>query len=232
MRSASSKSAFAQGFLAALPFVVVVIPFAMLFGVVATEGGLPIEQVLAFSFVVVAGASQFAALQFMLEDAPLLVILGSALAVNLRMAMYSASITPHLGAEPLWKRLIIAYFLVDQSYALSIAEYETRPSLTLAEKTAYFFGAMSPICPLWYVFSFAGALLGTAIPAENGLDFIVPIAFLAMVAPVLRTKAHIAAAVTSATLAIVLVWMPFNLGLLIAALAAMMVGAEWERRST
>lgn len=230
MPSASSKSAYLQGLRAGLPFVIVVIPFALLYGVVATEAGMPLSQVMGFSALVIAGAAQFAALQFMLENAPLIVIIGSALAVNLRMAMYSASITPHLGAEPLWKRMIIAYFLVDQSYALAITEYEQRPDRTLAEKTAYFFGAMTPICPLWYVFTFVGAVLGAQIPAENGLDFIVPIAFLAIVAPALRTKAHIAAAVTSAILALLLVWVPFNLGLLIAAIAAMMVGAELERR--
>ncbi len=231
MPSASSKSAYVQGLKAGLPFVIVVIPFALLYGVVAIEAGLTLAQVMGFSALVIAGASQFAALQFMLEHAPLAVIIGSALAVNLRMAMYSASITPHLGAEPLWKRMVIAYFLVDQSYALALNRYETTPGMSVPEKTAYFFGAMTPICPLWYVFTWVGAVLGAQIPADYGLDFIVPIAFLAMVAPALRTKAHIAAAVASASLALALVWVPFNLGLLITAIIAMMIGAEIERRS-
>jgi len=104
MTSSTSKSTYMLGLVRALPFVIVVIPFAMLFGVVATEAGLPLSQTMAFSVLVVAGASQFAALQFMSENAPVLVILASALAVNLRMAMYSASITPHLGAAPMWQR--------------------------------------------------------------------------------------------------------------------------------
>ena len=51
-----------------------------------------------------------------------------------------------------------------------------------------------------------------------------------MVAPALRTLAHIAAAVTSVVLALALGFIPLNLGLLAAAVAAMMVGAEVERR--
>lgn len=232
MPSATSKSAFLSGFAVGLPFTIVVIPFAMLFGFAASEAGLPLAEVMAFSFLVIAGASQFAALQFMSDNAPTLVIMASALAVNLRMAMYSASITPHLGAEPLWKRIILAYFLVDQTYALSIAKFDETPEMTLRQKTGYFLGTVAPICPLWYLGTYLGVELGALIPVDYGLDFIVPIAFLAIVAPALRTPAHIAAAVTSIIAALALYWVPLNLGLLIAALLAMMVGAEVERRST
>ena len=57
MQSTTTKSAYFRGIKAALPFVIVVAPFAMLFGVVATEAGLPLIQVMAFSALVVAGAS-------------------------------------------------------------------------------------------------------------------------------------------------------------------------------
>lgn len=230
MEGATQKSIYRRGLFEALPFVIVVIPFAMLFGVVATEAGLPLSQVMAFSILVVAGASQFAALQFMSENAPVLVVLVSALAVNLRMAMYSASITPHLGGLSLVKRLTVAYFLVDQSYTLANAEYEANPQLSLTQKAAYFAGVSTPICPLWFFFTYLGAILGDSIPTEYGLDFILPIAFLAMVAPALRTPAHIAAAAVSIVASLALVWVPLNLGLLVAAVLAMMTGAEIERR--
>lgn len=230
MTTSTTKSTYLLGLTRALPFVVVVIPFALLFGVVATEAGLPLSQTMAFSVLVVAGASQFAALQFMSENAPVLVVLASALAVNLRMAMYSASITPHLGAAPMWQRVVISYFLVDQSYAMSNAEFEARPAMSLRDKLAYFAGVSTPICPLWFGSSYLGAVLGDRIPPDYGLDFALPIAFLAMVAPALRTPAHMAAAFVSVVLALSLAWVPLNLGLLIAALCAMMTGAEIERR--
>ncbi|MEM7472501.1 MAG: AzlC family ABC transporter permease [Pseudomonadota bacterium] len=230
MQFTTTKMAYIAGTTAALPFVIVVIPFAMLFGVVATEAGLPLTQVMAFSALVVAGASQFTALQFMSENAPVAVVLASALAVNLRMAMYSASLTPHLGKAPGWQRVLAAYFTVDQSYLLSHTEFERAPETSTPHKVAYFFGTVTPIVPLWYVFTYIGAVIGDAIPAEYGLDFIVPITFLAMIVPALRTLAHLAAALTSIILALLLVAVPFNLGLLIAAIAAMMVGAEIERR--
>ena len=76
------RTAFLRGLLAALPMVVVVGPFALLFGVVATEAGLNVAETMLFSVSVFAGASQVAALQTMQENAPVLVVLATALAVN------------------------------------------------------------------------------------------------------------------------------------------------------
>jgi len=232
MQSINSKNPYFQGVIAGLPFLLVVAPFGLLFGVVATEAGLPLSQVMGFSVLVIAGASQFTALQLMTENAPIVVILVSALAVNLRMAMYSASFAPHLGPAPVWQRALIAYFNVDQTYALSIQKFEDQPKAPVRWKVLYFFGAATPICPFWYLATWAGAVLGSTIPPEFALDFAVPITFLALVAPALRTVAHLAAALTAVVLSILLAWMPYNLWLLIAAGAAMMVGAEIERRMT
>ena len=228
MPSSTPKSAFLRGVRDGAPFMIVVGPFALLFGVVATEAGLSVAQAMGFSVLVIAGASQFAALQQMVENAPTVIVLATALVVNLRMAMYSASLTPHLGAAPLWQRAFVSYLMVDQSYAVSISEYERRPEMTLSEKLAYYFGCVAPVFPVWYALTWVGAVAGTAIPPEFALDFAVPITFIAMVAPLLRTLAHVAAAATSVTLALALIWLPSGLGLIVAAIAAMMVGARVE----
>ncbi|MFZ7093332.1 AzlC family ABC transporter permease [Primorskyibacter sp. 2E233] len=224
-------SSYWRGVREGTPFLLVVVPFALLFGVIATEAGLSVFETLSFSVVVIAGAAQFTAIQLMTDNAPTVVVLISALAVNLRMAMYSASITPHLGPLPFWKRAVAAYFLVDQTYAASVLEYERRPDMTLAEKFAFFMGVVTPICPPWYVATLVGAYMGNAIPAELGLDMVLPIAFIAMLGPALRTRAHIFAALMATVLALLFVWVPYNLGLIIAGIGGMMTGAEIERRT-
>ncbi|CUH75093.1 AzlC family ABC transporter permease [Tropicibacter naphthalenivorans] len=231
MARAQVMSSFWRGVRDGIPFLMVIAPFGTLFGVIATEAGLNVFETLGFSVVVIAGAAQFTAIQLMSENTPVVVVLVSALAVNLRMAMYSASITPHLGPLPLWKRAFVAYFLVDQTYAGAALEYEKRPDMGLAEKFSYFMGIAMPICPPWYVFTLLGAYVGEAIPAELGLDFALPIAFIAMIAPALRTGAHRAAALTATLAALGCAWLPWNLGLIVAALAGMVVGAEVERRT-
>ncbi len=233
MRNTSARGAYWRGFWAAAPFVLVVAPFGLLFGVVATEAGLNLVEVMSFSIFVIAGASQFAAIQLMSENAPTLVVLGTALAVNLRMAMYSASLAPHLGQAKMWQRALASYFMIDQSYAVSIAEYEEQPAQSLRDKVAFFFGAVTPTCLPWYGATLLGATIGQTIPPGLALDFAVPITFLAMIGPMLRTAAHVAATFVSVTLALLLAGLPYNSGLMIAALGAMAAGAQvefWQTR--
>ena len=232
MAISTAKSAYLRGVTGALPFLLVVIPFGLLFGVVGTEAGLNLAQVMGFTTLVIAGAAQFTAIQLMVDEAPTIVVIVSALAVNLRMAMYAAALAPYLGPAPLWQRAIIAYLNVDQTYALSHQRFEDRPEMPIPARVAFFFGCATPILPMWIAATFAGAVLGGAIPPEYALDFAVPITFIALVAPGLRTLAHVAAALTSVMLALSLGWIPHNLWILVAAFGGMVVGAEIERRTT
>ncbi|WP_341367967.1 AzlC family ABC transporter permease [Yoonia sp. BS5-3] len=223
-----AKSAFWAGVRDGAPFILMAGPFATLFGVVATDAGLTLAQAMGFTVLVIAGAAQFAAVQLMVENASIAFVLLAALAVNLRMAMYSASLVPYLGSAPLWKRACIAYLNFDQTYITSVARYEARPEMPVPERVAYFFGVATPITPLWFGMTLVGILAGKAIPEAWALDFILPIMFLAMVAPMLKSLAHIAAAGMSMIVALALVDLPAGTGLLIAAGAAMVTGALVE----
>ncbi len=222
------KNTFWRGFRDGLPFILVVTPFGTLFGVAATEAGMDIMQVMSFSILVIAGAAQFSALTLLIEDAPVIIILLTSLAVNLRMAMYSAALVPHFGKLRTGMKLIISYFLVDQSYALGIKEYEAEPQQPIENKVSYFFGIMFVMAPFWYLATYMGAALGAAIPEAFSLDFAVPICFIALIAPMLRTVPHIITAVVSVTAALALAWVPYSLGLIIAAIFAIMAGAYTE----
>lgn len=228
MQRTTAKTAYLLGIRNGSPFLLMAIPFALVFGVVATEAGLTLAQTLGFSILVIAGASQYAALQLMVENAAIVFVLLAALAVNLRMAMYSASLVPHLGAAPLWQRALVSYVNFDQSYIMSIAQYEKAPDWPVWDKVVFFLGVATPITPVWIISTAIGALVGAQIPAEYALDFIVPIMFLAMVAPMLKSLAHILAAMVSVVVALLLVGLPAGMGLMIAAGAAMLTGALVE----
>jgi len=230
MGSTTAKSAFWRGVRDGAPYLLVIGPFALLFGVVATEAGLSIAETMGFTVLVIAGASQFTAIQLLVENAPVWAVLVASLAVSLRMAMYSAALTPHLGAAPLWQRALVAYLNVDQAFAVSSLAYERDPDMPLADKVAYFLGAMSHVAPVWYLFTLIGALAGTAIPPELALDFALPITFLALVAPAVRTLAHLAAALVAVTVSLLAAGLPPGTGVLAAGIAGMLAGAEVERR--
>lgn len=224
-----TTSVYWQGVRDGSPFIIVVAPFGLLFGVVATEAGLDLIQTMAMTFVVIAGAAQFAAVQLLADDAPVFVAVLTGLAVNLRMAMYSASLSPHLGKARPWHRILAAYFMVDQSYAVSVQKYESTPEMSLADKVAYYFGVVTPICPMWYGFTLVGALIGSAIPPEYALDFAIPVTFISLVAPSLRSLPHLAAAFVSVVVSLLLTDLPYNLWLMIAAILAMITGVQVEK---
>lgn len=233
MATTTAKSTYLKGIIDSSPFILVIIPFASLFGLVATEAGLSVVETLTFSIVVIAGAAQFTALQLMQEQAPTLVVIISSLAVNLRMAMYSAALTPYIGAAPLWQRALAAYLTVDQSYVVSVAEYERRPEMSIALRMVYFFGVVTPIVPLWYGFTFIGAYLGAWFPDGWALDFAIPITFLAMIAPMFRTLAHVVAALVAVAVSLMAAGIPYSLGLMVAGIVGMMAGAQaelWQER--
>ncbi|WP_299043461.1 AzlC family ABC transporter permease [uncultured Tateyamaria sp.] len=224
----TTKSAFWAGVRDGAPFIFVAGPFALLFGVLATEAGLNVFEVMTFSLVVIAGAAQFTALQVLQNDAPTVVVILSALAVNLRVAMYSAALTPYLGKAPLWQRVFAAYLLVDQSYALSHAKFEAAPDLNVPQRMAYYFGTCLLVMIFWFGMSYVGAAVGTQLPQDLPLDFALPIAFLSMVAPMVRTLPHLIAAVVAVVVGLLAVSVPYSLGLIVAGAAGMMAGAQAE----
>ena len=225
-----TKSPFVQGVMAGVPFVLTGVPFGLLFGVVAKDAGLDMAGILGMSTLVIAGASQYAAIAQMQENAPAFFVILTGLAVNLRMAIYSASLAPYLGSASFWQRAIVSYVLFDNTFAVAVKEFNDRPERPIDEKVSWFLGAALPVTISWIAASVAGALLGRAIPDSLALDFAVPIMFLAIIAPMMRTLPQLVAAVTGIVLALLCAGLPYGTGLIVAALLAMVAGAETERR--
>lgn len=217
-----------HGFLQALPFILVLLPFGMLFGVVASDAGLDLGQTMGFTVLVLAGASQFTAVQLISDHAPALVVIVSAVAVNLRMAMYSASLVPWLGGARPRDRAWVSYVLIDQTYALALQHYERNPRLTMPQRLGYFLGAALATCVPWFVAAALGAIMGRAIPESWALDFAVPITFIALIAPALRSLPHLVAALVAVVAALAFAGLPSGTALFVAAPLAMAAGALTE----
>lgn len=222
------RQAFWRGYLDCAPFIVIVVPYSMLFGVVARDAGLDLLQTMSMTVLVIAGASQFTALALLQDQAPVFIALLTALAVNLRMAMYSAALVPHVGHARLGTRALMAYLMVDQAFAVAVRTYEDHPDMPQSTKVAYYFGCMMLICPVWYGFTLVGALVGQAIPTSLSLDFAVPVCFIALTAPLLRSAPHVIAAFVAGSAALIFSWVPWSLGLIIAAMMGVVAGGQSE----
>jgi predicted branched-subunit amino acid permease len=112
-----------RGILATALLVPGVVAFGLLYGVMARQVGFSPWEAWAMSIIVHAGSAQFVALG-MWETAGAAAILLTTLAINLRHLLMGASVAAHLrGLSRPWKALL-ALWMSDESYALTIAEYE------------------------------------------------------------------------------------------------------------
>ena len=76
------------------PLLIGVIPFGVSSGLYAVEQGFTAFEAMFMSFVIFAGASQVATVGLMINEAPFWIIVATAILINLRFLIYSASVSP------------------------------------------------------------------------------------------------------------------------------------------
>jgi len=226
-RPSRIRHSLLAGIAGVLPILVGVVPFGLVAGAAVRQAGFSVVESIGMSVVVFAGASQIAATTLLGGGAPLWVALGTALVINARMFIYSVSIAPLLSDAPGWLRPILGYMLVDQNYASTMTDGRFRED---ADIVWYYAGGGISLWIVWQISSIAGALLGPFIPTSWGLEFAVPLVFLAMLAPSLKDGTAIGVAVVTGVAAAVFVpLLPLQSGLIVAILVGMAYGA-WRDR--
>lgn len=220
-------AAFSLGLRAVLPILVGVAPFGVIYGVVALQSGIPPLAAMAMSSIVFAGSAQFLLAQLVGAGAPLLLTAGAVGLVNLRHALYSASVAPILAHLPRRWKILLAYLLTDEAYAAAIPHLmAARPDSPQAANAHWILlGSGVGLWAGWQLATLVGVLLGAQLPADLGLDFALPLTFIAIVVPMIETRALLAAALAAGAVAVALAVLPYKVGLFIAALAGLVVGA-------
>ena len=182
------------------------------------------------SAIVFAGASQLVAVQLMSAEASMWVVIMTGIMINLRMVMYSASLSQHFHEQSLWQKLGLSYLLTDQAYATSIHAYDD-PATGELNKPMYYLGAGFLMWFSFNVTTIIGAFTGRIIPADWELDFAVPLTFIALLVPAVKSRYMLWATVTAAGVAILLHGLPYNMGLMAGALSGILAGYLSERRT-
>ncbi|MFB6085587.1 MAG: AzlC family ABC transporter permease [Halodesulfurarchaeum sp.] len=221
-----NAGAFRRGLGDVAPLLLGIAPFGLVTGVAAASAGLDLVVAVGMSVIVFAGAAQLAALELIRTDAPLVVVIVTAAVINLRMLMYSASIAPHFRDFAAKWKAGLAYVLTDQAYALSIARFGTAESV---DRRSYYLGVAVPIWIVWQIATITGVLLGARVPPVWGLEFAVPLVFLALLVPAIEDLPTFVAAAVGGTGAVLGTGLPLNLGLPVGATVGIVAGAvaEW-----
>lgn len=224
----SSPQQFLAGLKAEAPLLIGVFPFGMIYGALAINAGLPAGIAQAMSAIVFGGSSQFIAAQLIGNVTPGLVIILTIAVVNLRHALYSASVSPYLKKlSPLWK-IFLAYLLTDEAYAVSIIHY----TKDLPERDGHWFflGAGLGLWLTWQTGTAAGIILGAIVPASWSLDFTLALTFIALVIPTLKDRPALAASLAAGLTAVLTYSLPYSLWIILAALVGIITGLWVEAK--
>jgi predicted branched-subunit amino acid permease len=229
------------------PLLLGVAPFGMIYGIAALAAGVPAWVAQLASAIVFAGAAQLVIVQMLAAGAGFIPIALTSGLLNLRHVLYSASMAEYVRHLPRRWRLLLAYVLTDEAYAVAVLRYQQRHAAAAdhaehtdsgtpaADATAdlrhwYFLGAGFTLWAGWQLSTAAGLLFGATIPPEWELDFAVPLTFIALLTLLLRERAGQAAALVAGLGALAFAALPYKLGLVAAIVLGLAAGAWAVRR--
>ena len=217
----SNHKVFFKGVIDVSPLMIPVVPFGLIFGVLAIDIGFTPLETMGMSLIIFGGASQIVLLQLFSGGASSLVIVSSVGAVNSRHLLYGAVVSEHVSDLKLIWKIVISYFLIDQAFARS-NEYLKRNK----EKNNYFhlIGGGATCWIVWQTTTFLGIILGAAIPDKLGLSFAVPLTFLALLVNDFRKLINVIVIIISGLVATFgFNYIPYKAYVIVAALVGLFV---------
>ncbi len=219
---------FLRGARDQFPILLGVVPFGVIFGALAVSAGIPAFEAQSFSLFIFAGSAQFIAVSLIAGAASPFLIILTILVVNFRHLLYSASLAPHVyHLSNRWK-IPLSWLLTDEAFIVASSRYR-KGNLEFAHW--YFLGTGLMLWVAWQLSTLLGIALGVVIPPGIGLDFALPLTFMALILPTLTDRPAWAAACAAGMFSILLANLPFKLGLLIPAVLGICVGLGVEIRA-
>lgn len=233
---ATKRTEFTSGVLEVIPLQIGIIPFGLVYGILAIESGMTVLQTCLLSIILFGGASQIVFVQLVASATPASIIFASVSTINLRHILYSLSVSQRLNWLPLGWRIILAYLLTDEAYAISIRRFNNRPPSP--NMHYHLLGTGLVLFITWQLSTIGGVLLGKTIPDYLQLDFAVPLSFIAILVPIIRVRSEIIAALIAGLVAIMFHELRWNLWLICATFSGIMAGliteylrhGGWDRR--
>jgi predicted branched-subunit amino acid permease len=215
------KNDFISGFKDQFPLYVGVIPFGLVFGAYAISIGLTPFQAISFSILINAGSSQIAALGLLVQGVnPFLIIFSIAL-INLRFILYRASWAIYMTTLKKPFKIWLSYWLTDATFLLILKKYQSSKS---GDNLNYSLGVGFGQWSAWELSCVVGIALGPLIPSSLSLGFALPLLFITLLMGHLISLPMVVSGITSGILAVLLINIPNNLGLLFSILLGIIAG--------
>lgn len=204
-----------------IPLWLGVVPFALAYAVTARSADVSIVDTQLMSLLVFAGGAQFSAAGLFAVEAGALSLVLTTFLINARHLLYSLSLGQRTRFS--WaERVVAAQFLTDEAFGVVIARGST--------SFAFLLGAELSLYVVWNLSTLVGSLASAAVPdpAALGADFIFPLAFLALLVPLLRSWTDVGVAALGGIVAVVSGrWVNSGMAILVAGTVAALAGAWW-----
>ena len=227
LASPGARAAYLAGLRDTVFVVPSYLPFGLVCGVASVNAGLTTGAALALPALVYGGSAQAVVMQFVQGSASLWVAVLSGCVINLRLAVYSAAMSAKVRQFSTVQRMLVAGFLVDNTFAFVQARERSHPNDP--HLIAYYAGVTTMFWSFWLLFCAIGIFAGNIVPTSWQLDFAIPLSFIAISASSIRGVPMAVAAVAGGTASVLLFSLPLKLGLIAACLIGLMAGLLAEK---
>lgn len=232
--TSSRISEFFSGAKDTIPMMIGTMPIGIIFGALAvsSDRALTPAATMGMSLIVFAGSAQFIGLGLYSQGIGLPFIVFTTFIVNLRHALYAASLAPYLRRLGQRWLALLGFWLTDETYAVVIRRYHLDGPYKNSHW--YYLGSALPFYLNWQLCTLIGIVAGQQLggAASWGLDFAMTVTFIGIVVPLVNSRPMLACAFTAGATSLAAQGMPNRLGLVIGGLAGIAVGliAEWIDR--
>ena len=211
------------GVMGILPIALAAVPFGLLLGSEAVRRGLSPAEISLMSLIVFAGSAQFLTVSIWSHPAPWAALALAAFLINLRHVLMSASLSPKLKQFRTSQKMLVAFLLADEIWALN----ENR-AMHRDITPGFYFGTALGLYVMWLAATIAGTALGETLPAPEtiGFDFVFAALFISLVSGFAKTWRALPVIIASMAASLLFKFFIGGTGFIVAgALAGMMAAA-------
>ncbi len=170
----------------ALPVLLAVAAYGLVFGAQASQKGLRLLEVPLMTGSNYAGGSEFAAVGLWASPPPVLLIAAVTFLINSRHIVMGATMTPYIHHLARWKRLVVLFLMADETWALSYRDTCRREQRGVVRpfSVGYYFGVGGTMYLTWLGSTALGAMAGYVLGdvAAFGFGMALPAVFLVIIA--------------------------------------------------
>ncbi|WP_084612678.1 AzlC family ABC transporter permease [Pseudogulbenkiania sp. MAI-1] len=220
------KTGLKEGFHHYLPFSVGLIPWGLAAGVAMRSAGFSLTETMGMNIIVFGGTAQLGTLPLIISGTPLWLIVVTALILNLRFVVFSATLAPAFSGTGRLQRWLSSYLLSDGVTASCASRLLTEQNSHW--RFGYYLGPSLWNWWVWQASTLIGALATNLIPKNWPLEFMATTALLALLIPLIRQKPMLLAAIIGGSASVVLHDLPLRLGFIIAIITGIVTGTLSE----